>query len=285
MGTVRRACSCHSHEGLAEVGIAGHGNWQRNGEDGDTMMNLNGSCKNGRHDTDLIPRDVLLERQALDGMRRHARLAAYRMFDTSTGLDGGIMLPYATVTGDADTLDMLGGQIDTLRMIYGLGSIDLIIGDTTDDAFSDYEEMLASLTLGVCGVGMLGTTMYERDGLNRDESGDGGWVWVETGTDATRRYASCDEMVADVERRIDECMTQLVPCEAGDDTSTKGYAEIDGRFVEMPESVTKAARALCECRQAQPDVVTMDRDGICDLLKGIATRLLTLRKSLGLAQG
>lgn len=275
MGTVRRACSCHSHEGLAEVGIAGHGNWQRNGEDGDTMMNLNGSRKNGRHDTDLIPRDVLLERQALDGMRRHARLAAYRMFDAPASVDDGIMLPYVAVTGDADTLDMLGGQIDTLRMIYGLGSIDLVIGNTPDDVLSDYEEMLASLTLGICGVGMLGTTMYERDDVNLGESSDdGGWVWIETGTDATRRYASCDEMVTDIERRIDECMTQLVPCEIGHDVGTAGYAELDGQRVELPGSVTRTARALCECRLVQHDVITMDRDDICDLLGGIVGRLL-----------
>ena len=231
---------------------------------------LKDGSKDGGHDTDLGLKGVLLERQALDHMRRHARLAAYRMFDTQTGWDNGIMLPYATVTGDADTLDMLNGQIETLRLIYGFGDINLIIGDTQDDAFSDYEEMLVSLTLGICGVGTLGQTMYERGG----ESDDSGWVWIETGVDATKRYASCDEMVADVERRIDECMTQLVPCEVGDDTSTKGYAEIDGRFAEIPWSVTVAARALCECRRAQPDVVTMDRDGICDLLKDIATRLL-----------
>lgn len=243
------------------------------------MRNYLKDCsKVGRHDTDLIPRDVLLERQALDGMRRHARLAAYRMFDAPASVDDGIMLPYVAVTGDADTLDMLGGQIDTLRMIYGLGSIDLIVGNTPDDALSDYEEMLASLTLGICGVGMLGTTMYERYDGNLGKSGydgdDSGWVWLETGTDATRRYASCDEMVADIERRIDECMTQLVPCEIGHDADTAGYAEIDGQRVELPGSVTRAARALCECRRVQHDVITMGRDDICDLLGGIAGQLL-----------
>lgn len=239
---------------------------------------LKDGSKEGGHDTDLGLKGVLLERQALDCMRRHARLAAYRMFDTLTGWDNGIMLPYATVTGDADTLDMLDGQIETLRLIYGFGDIDLIIGDTQYDAFSDYEEMFTSLALGVCGVGALGQTMYEIDGEIDGENGGkpdySEWVWIETGTDATHRYASCDEMVADVERRIDECMTQLVLCKIVNVTGMKGYAEIDGRAVEIPQRVTEAARALCECRRAQPDVVTMDRDGICNLLKGIATLLL-----------
>lgn len=233
-----------------------------------------GRTKKGQHDDDLIPRDVLLERYAIDRMYRHARLAACRMFGVRWVGTDTIMLPYDAAAGDQGTLDMLEGQIDTLRMIYGLGSIDLVIGDTPDEAFSDYEEMIESLVLGLCGVGTIGTTLYTREDGETDSSDESQWVWVESGVSATQRYASCDDLVDSIERRIDECMTQLVPCEIGHDAGTAWYAEVDGQRVELPASVTRAARALCECRLVQHDVITMDRDGICDLLGGIAGRLL-----------
>ena len=237
---------------------------------------LKDGSKEGGHDTDLGLKGVLLERQhqllehqALERMHRHARLAACRMFENGAALlTDGILLPYCTATGDADVMDMLRRQVDTVRMIYGIGSIDLVIGDSIDDALADYEEMADSLVLALCGVGMIGA--------QPDPDGETGWSWLETGMDAAtiERYPSCEDCMAGIERRIDECMMQLVPCEIGYDAGTAGYAEIDGRRVELPDDVTKAARALCMVQSARQDVIVMGRDDICELLGDIVGLLV-----------